>query len=524
MSLLAVGSGVYAVIQRPILRKKKKASENLELEKLKKNHLEEQKRLEHNLKKAQKIAKLGSWEWDLNTGEMLWSEQMFEIYGLPKDQEPTIEAVQDLIFEEDKALYIQGIEDTYKGNPPKFIEYKILTPTGDIKHISAEGELTYDLDGNLIKISGIVQDVTERVKTIEAKLESEKNYRLLVDHSPTGVFKSNLDGDIIYANPAMVKMFGFSTEDELLKCQSEALYKRPEDRHALLTELKEKGRLSDYRMECKTRDGATFYVSQTSILEGNELHGILMDITDRVYSDEENVALINQLKEQNTDLEDFSYVISHNLRTPIVNLMGLTQVFDKATCSTQNLEILDLISQSTTNLDLIIKDLNKTLTIREKREEIYENVNLHSVLESVKTTLDSNIKSCGVLIDSNISESDEIKSISSFIQNIMHNLIDNAVKFSCQEKDSKVTISLSKKGRKNILTVSDNGVGMDLQEKDNRIFKLYERLDPKTSKVNGRGLGLYLVKNQVNALQGKIKVESELGSGTTFTVELPIKQ
>jgi len=519
MAIFAMSGGVYAVIQQS---RKRSSYARPDLEHLKKNHFETKERLEWNLRKAQQIAKLGSWEWDLRTNETLWSDQLYEIYELAKESIPSLEAIRQLIFEEDKPIFTKAIEATYQGNPPDQIRYKILTNSGVVKHIVAECEVVYDLEGRMIRISGIVQDITERLKSMEAQIDAEKKYKLIVDHSPTGIFRSTLNGKLIFVNEAMVQIFGYDSEEELMQNSSLSLYKNPQDRKKLIFSLQKNGKLEDYQIEGITKDGQSIVISQTSILAGDELHGILMDITDRVKSEQKNAALINRLKEQNNDLEEFSYIISHNLRTPIVNLMGLTKIMDQTTISPENLEILHLIDQSTTNLDLIIKDLNKTLTIRDKREEIYESVNLNTILESVKSTLQEEIAHSAVTINTNITPNDQIKSVASYVQNMLYNLIDNAIKYRSADREARVTIEFKTEGAKHQLIVSDNGIGMDLALSENKIFKLYERLHPHPNQ-QGRGLGLYLVKNQVNALQGKIRVESQLNEGSTFIVELPNK-
>jgi len=519
MGILAMSSGIYAVIHK-VGKRKQDRSSALDLENLNKNPLEKRERLEQNLQRAQQIAKIGTWELDLINSKILLSDQICQIHELGREVTPHIDIIRSLVIEEDQTSFDEGLKNIYNGKPCASLEYKIVTPSGEQKHLLVEADVVYNLDGSLLRVSGITQDITDRVKSIEAQIEAEKKYRLLIDHSPTGIFKSTLSGGLTYVNDTMVKMFGFDSADELLNKGSHTLYKHPEDRKMLLDIIQKQGELKDYKMECVTKDGQSFFVSQTSILEGDELHGILMDITHRVKSEQENTALINRLKEQNNDLEEFSHVISHNLRTPIVNLMGLTQIFDHTDISQDNLEILDLIEQSTTDLDLIIKDLNKTLTIRDRREEIYETVNLKSILERVKSSLHEDIQNSSVIIGSNITTNDQIRSVASYIQNILYNLIDNAIKYRSPDRKALVTIEFKCDGAKNKLIVSDNGIGMDLSSSDQKIFKLYERLHPHLN-PKGRGLGLYLVKNQVNALQGTIEVNSRPDEGATFIIEFP---
>lgn len=145
-------------------------------------------------------------------------------------------------------------------------------------------------------------------------------------------------------------------------------------------------------------------------------------------------------------------------------------------------------------------------------------VNVDQMTQEIIVNFQQVIEDSHVQIEMDIPAKAEIKSVREFLKNIILYLVDNAIKFRKTDVQPKVKIAFEETGSSYILTVCDNGIGIDLDADENRLFLIYEKLDGKRE---GRGLGLYLVKNHVNALNGQISVESEPGQGSKFIVELP---
>lgn len=470
------------------------------------------------LEQAQKEVKIGSWEWNTQSNEVFWSDEMYSIYDLPQAEGPAIEKVRNMILEEDRVLFDQVIEESISGKIAKKIEYRINTPTGEIKYIAASGQAFFDDDQKPKKIFGTAQDITVQKEVSKSLYREKKKYHLLTENLPVGIFRSNVKGELLFVNQAMVEMFGYSSEKDLLEQNSTSLYNQPEDRDRLINELHDKGKLTDFTMTFIKQDGSTFIGEQNSLIEGNELHGIVQNITDRVKNEEEKTQLIKTLKSQNQDLEEFAFIISHYLRSPLSNMMGLTKIFDKSAFSPDNLEVLSLIEQSTTNLDLIIKDLNQTLTVREGNNKIREEISLRPLLNEIIAKHTIAINASKITLETNICSGDKLNSVPLFVKNIIEHLLDNAIKFQRQTKGRKIEINFNSEPLNDTITVIDNGIGIDLAANFSKIFLIYEKLNEN---IEGRGLGLYLVKNHLNALGGDIQIESKLNIGSKFTVLFP---
>lgn len=512
LGMIILGSGVYSIYQGAWNRRfKQRIPPNKKL-------LQENKNLRFMLRQAQQEVKIGSWEWNTQTNEIFWSDEMYTIFELPQENGPDIDSLRQLIFDEDRGMFDQSMRDHLHGKVVRRMEYRIRTTSGNIKYIAATGRAIFDKDKKPNNLFGTAQDITTQKEISKSLFQEKKKYHLLADSLPVAIFRSNVKGELLFVNQAMVEMFGFESEEELLQQNCFALYNKSMDRESLLDELNEKGKLTDYQTSFQRRDGSSFTGEQNSLIEGNELHGIIQDITDRVESEKEKSNLIEKLKGQNKDLEEFAFILSHNLRSPLANMMGLTKIFDKSSVTSDNLEILNLIEQSTVNLDVIIKDLNQTLTVRDGEKKLREIINVDHMAQEIIANYQPILEDNNICVEMNIAPEAHIKSVPEFIKNILLYLVDNAIKFRKNDIQPKVKISFSECDSNYQLSVCDNGIGIDLETDEKRLFLIYEKLD---GKMEGRGLGLYLVKNHVNALNGKVTVESTPNQGSKFTVELP---
>lgn len=228
----------------------------------------------------------------------------------------------------------------------------------------------------------------------------------------------------------------------------------------------------------------------------------------------------NELLQQNEQLNQYSYIISHNLRAPIVSLMGLISLLghDYGHASDRD-EIISHIAKSANHLDVVIKDLNHLLAIGDVTLATIP-VDLRDEIDTVMFLLENEIKLTKPFITIDFSKCPIIVSLKSSIHNILYNLLSNALKYHQSGKVPEVSIYsyiLSEKFA--CIEVTDKGIGIDLQKYEDKLFGFYKRFH---FHVEGKGLGLHLIKRQVDSLGGRIEVESTVGLGTTFKVILPI--
>lgn len=226
-----------------------------------------------------------------------------------------------------------------------------------------------------------------------------------------------------------------------------------------------------------------------------------------------------ELIKSNNEMEQFSFTVSHNLRGPIARMLGLVGLLDKVD-EKERMQIVEQLTPEVLDLDNIISDLNEILQIRHNLYKVKERIDITAEVRYAQKLLgDSPQKICCLEnMELDIQEN-TYYGVKAFMQSILYHLIGNAFKYKKEGVDLKVEVKTRREGDKFILQVCDNGRGINLDKFGDTLFKLYARLD---ASAQGKGVGLYLVKKQVEAMNGTIEVASQLQVGTTFTITLPI--
>jgi signal transduction histidine kinase len=237
--------------------------------------------------------------------------------------------------------------------------------------------------------------------------------------------------------------------------------------------------------------------------------------------DKRTIELLNtniELVKQNNQLEQFGYIIAHNLRGPVARILGLSNLITKEYNPEKDAEIVNQLHNSAEELDTVIYDLNGILDIKKGVLNAYNDVQLPERLAKVKSILKDKIEESGALIEADL-QVVNIYAIPAYVESILYNLISNSIKYRSMERLPVITIKSFIENDRTILSLKDNGIGIDLDKSKNKVFSLYQRFHHH---IEGKGLGLFLVKTQVEALHGSIGITSRVNEGTTFTISLPL--
>jgi signal transduction histidine kinase len=224
-----------------------------------------------------------------------------------------------------------------------------------------------------------------------------------------------------------------------------------------------------------------------------------------------------ELIKHNNELRQFSYTVSHNLRGPVASLLGLISLLHEEQLTPHDREIYQHLKTSAQRLDTIINDLGKIIDIRHDIFQIRQKVNLSREIDEITQVLRKEIEQYDVKLETNFSVADELYSVQPMVHSILYNLISNAIKYRSPERRPVIEISFRENPQHYIVEVADNGLGIDLELHKENLFKLYKRFHFHTE---GKGLGLYLVKLQTEALGGSVHVDAEINRYTRFTIYL----
>jgi signal transduction histidine kinase len=223
-----------------------------------------------------------------------------------------------------------------------------------------------------------------------------------------------------------------------------------------------------------------------------------------------------ELGKQNGQLEQFSYIIAHNLRSPVARIQGLVHL-TKASPTTDS-EVMEKLQEATKELLTTIEDLTHIIRVKKAIHESYEMLNLEERLHKTRIVLRDRIKEIQPEIQLNLMQT-TCYGIGVYLDSVLYNLISNALKYRSPKRPLHLIISSARDLDFCVITVADNGLGMDMTHVGPKIFNLYQRFHLNTE---GKGLGLFLVRTQMEAMGGSISVTSEVDKGTTFTLRLPV--
>jgi signal transduction histidine kinase len=228
--------------------------------------------------------------------------------------------------------------------------------------------------------------------------------------------------------------------------------------------------------------------------------------------------LTRDLYRQNQDLQQFTYIVSHNLRAPVANALGLAHLIINAGKDSEIFDVsLKHLRTSIYQLDTVLSDLNMILSIRDKKDTVEnEPVELALQCQQALASHRDALSTCQAQVRIDIPGEIRAWANNAYVYSIFYNLISNAIKYRCRERQLEIDIEcLGQTAQGSIITFSDNGQGFDMEKVAPHIFKLYKRFH---AGAEGRGLGLFLVKTQLEALGGTIEVFSQVNVGTRFII------
>lgn len=237
--------------------------------------------------------------------------------------------------------------------------------------------------------------------------------------------------------------------------------------------------------------------------------------------EKEKEELIQKLRVRNKSLQEFNSVISHNLREPLTQIIGFADLLQSPELEDdqETPKIISSIASASQKIDSAIKDLSTVLNEKDPLPADYRNTSFEKVLREVTDLLPREIELHQPELKKNF-KVETILTYKPFLFDILYHLLSNSLKFSKNDQALFIAISTYQEDNKNIICIEDNGRGMDLNRNAKKLFKMYQRFHLNTE---GRGIGLYLVKNRITSLGGEVFIESTVEKGTTVKIELPIK-
>ncbi|MDR6760425.1 PAS domain S-box-containing protein [Flavobacterium sp. 2755] len=467
------------------------------------------------------------WDWKIQEDTINWNKGIESVFGYnPEEVGKTSKWWFDKIHPEDSIRMSIKLYSFIEQKTEKWQDqYRFRCADGTYKYVLDRGFLLKDENGRAIRMIGAIQDITkqkeeeQRLKLLETVITQSKDSILITEANS----QDRKIPKIVYVNPAFSQMSGYQSDEIIGK--STNIFKGPKSDSE---ELKKLLRAIKNEEECvietitytKTQEEYWVRFAMIPIFnnEGVITHWISIqrDITDEKKLETEKEHLIRELTQNNKDLKQFSYITSHNLRAPLSNLIGLLNLIEDIPIENEELEeILAGFTKSTHLLNETINDLVKVIIIKDNPSMQKEEVSLKEVFENVFSQLSFQIELHKPIIKLKFDRVPLLITNKAYIESILLNLLTNSIKYKSENRKLKISITADQIDNYAILTFKDNGIGIDLERNRDKVFGLYQRFH---NYPDSKGLGLYLVKSQVETMGGTISIDSEVNKGTTFTI------
>jgi PAS domain S-box-containing protein len=363
---------------------------------------------------------------------------------------------------------------------------------------------------------------------IEKKLiDSERKVNLISEYSSDG-FVVLEKSQVTYASKSYCDLFGYSVQ-EALQMKSEdilqAMHENDRERIRMYVakNLALKNANFKYEFRLKTRSGNYYWREDTaSVLynpDGSYSKYIVItrDINKNKVATEEIKRLYEVSQIQNKKLEDFTYIVSHNIRSNSCNISMLLDLINDSKDVLEKEEYFKLLKESNDKLTETLHYLNETISIKNNFNNSKISLNIKSEVNKVLNSINAIIKKENIKIVVNIDNDLKINTVPSYFESIILNLVSNSIKYKSNIDNPIIEISSKKSGSNLIFSVKDNGLGIDLEKNKDKIFGMYKTFHNNQDAV---GIGLFMTKNHVETLGGKIEVFSKVNEGSEFKISL----
>ncbi|MGA9045516.1 PAS domain-containing protein [Sulfuricurvum sp.] len=506
-------------------------------------HLQEEITLRTDrLTEAHSIAHLGNWEWDIRNNTLSWSDEIYRIFGFtPQQFDATYESFMQSVHPEDRQSIETAIREALEGHPYN-INHRILLPDGTVRHVHEHGKITRNEEGQPIKMLGTVQDITEEKAAEEKLKDANEQLSLLLNSLPIAVYRCLAEGDfaVMYISSNVVAFTGYEPKDFMEKTDLWFTHIHPDDAPKVGAEIAllfEQG-THTYEYRWLNADGTYVWIQDSIKLirpeDGTPIYmvGMWQDITVHKQT-EENIRQLNEnldakvkertlqlleaqeelvRKEKMAILGQVAVSMGQELRNPL-GVMNNAVYFLQSVLPDADEKVKDylkIIKNEIAGSERIISDLldsahtnppyTETAGVRELIEQILGKLTIPSTV-TVKLEIPETLPPLWVDAQQ--------------IHQVLRNLISNGIEAMPEGGTLDIRALSDEVTKKITLSVHDSGIGITPEHLD----KLFQPLF--TTKARGIGLGLVVVKNMTEANGGTIKVESEVGKGTVFTLTLP---
>lgn len=344
-------------------------------------------------------------------------------------------------------------------------------------------------------------------------------YELFFELSPDLLCIAGYDGFFKKINPAVSKLFGYTMEELYARPINDFVYHEDQETTSLVREqLTKRKPLYNFENRYVTKSGEIVWLSWTSLPVDSDrlIFAIAKNITHKKRLEAERNTLLTRLTKINKDLKHLTYRTSHDLRAPVNSFLSIFSLMDTSKITDpETVEFIEILKSGAESLKETLNDYVDLLSKKDSMDAAIEVLDLNECLRPVLYSINSLVQSSKATIDVDFTEVKKVKFNKAYLESVFLNLITNAIKYARPHVSPVISIYSRKVNDITQLIVSDNGSGFDMEKVQDKIFGLHQKFH---NHKDSKGIGLYLVHNQVTGLGGQISVNSTVNEGSTFTI------
>lgn len=496
-------------------------------------------RLQH-LERAQVVTNTGSWEWDIITNRLIWSDQIYRIFGLdPHSLRPTYPRFLEYVHPDDRSLVEAAVQKALSREADYDLDHRIVLRDGSIRTVHELGIVEFDKSGAPVRMTGAVTDVTERWEAEAAHREAQDMLGSLLQVSPEAIVVTDQSANIMLFSAGAEAMFGYEGREVIGQPIEVLLPDGIRAAHRRHVEGFARGARESLRMHERTeirgrrKSGDVFSaeasLAKLSTRNGGVFTAVVRDLTQTKATEQRLIDAKEQAEKANHAKSSFLANMSHEIRTPLNGVLGIASALIRSELSPTQREMVELISVSGRALEGLLNDILDLAKVEAGHIQIRrEPFDLGLLVRETTLLFQEQAIEKGLAIEfdvppsaEGIYEGDELR-----LRQVLSNLLSNAVKFT---HTGVVRLSVDYAHVGNVpehvtFAVSDTGIGFEPSIAA-LLFERFEQADGSiTRRFGGTGLGLAISKALVELMSGTISACSTPGKGSTFTVILPLSR
>lgn len=489
----------------------------------------DRKRKEELLMKAKAVARIGGWEVDLQSNEVYWTEITKEIHEMPEDYVPNLEeGINFYKAGEHREKISLLVSEAIQNGTPWDTELIIVTRTQKELWVRAKGEAEM-VDGKCVRLFGTFQDIDKRKRADIRFKEVSQRLSIATNAAGVGIWEYNIPDNHLIWDDNMYKLYGVRRADFSEDYEAWESAVHPEDKERSQQEVA-MAITGDKEFDTEFRvvwpDGKVHTIKAEAIVQRDtqgtplKMIGINWDISPIRHAERQLKQLLRTTKEQNEGLTNFAHIVSHNLRSHATNISMLTDYLihsehDPNHGEMDRDDVHKMLGNAAESLNETVVHLNDVVQIRSDIREKIEKTTLFEALQRA-------VKNIGKLLDDvsavhhiRVDEHLEILAVPAYLDSILLNLFTNSLKYAHPDRLPEIHISTLTTKENVILKFRDNGLGIDLERHGAKLFGMYKTFH---NHKDAKGIGLFITKNQIEAMGGRIEVDSAVGQWTEFSL------